>query len=53
MWPNLQFPADLITFIEKILKKNFIFLSSVWVKSDKVQSPRQWPEVGQITDKKK
>ena len=28
MWPNPQFPADLVTFTEEILNKNFIFLSS-------------------------
>ena len=25
MWPNLQFPADLVTFTEETFKKNFIF----------------------------
>ena len=26
MWPNLQFPVDLITFTEKILNKKLYFL---------------------------
>ena len=29
MWPNLQFPADLVTFTEEILNKKFYFLRSV------------------------
>ena len=31
MWPNPQFPADLVTFTEEILKGKLIFLcSDVW-----------------------
>ena len=29
MWPNLQFPADLVTFAEEILNIKFYFLCSV------------------------
>ena len=29
MWPNPQFPADLVTFTEEILKGKFHFLYSV------------------------
>ena len=29
MWPNLQFPADLVTFIEEILTGKLHFLYSV------------------------
>ena len=25
MWPNTQFPVDLVTFAEEILNENFIF----------------------------
>ena len=25
MWPNPEFPVDLVTFIEEILTENFIF----------------------------
>ena len=28
MWPNLQETADLVTFTEEILKKNFIFCAA-------------------------
>ena len=28
MWPNLQFPADLVTFTEEILNGKFNFLCS-------------------------
>ena len=28
MWPNLQFPADLVTFTEEILNKKLHFLCS-------------------------
>ena len=28
MWPNPQFPADLVIFTEKSLMENLIFLSS-------------------------
>ena len=28
MWPNLQFPADLVTFNEEILNEKFNFLWS-------------------------
>ena len=33
MWPNLQFPADLVRFTEKSLMKNFIFsaVCMTWV----------------------
>ena len=27
MWPNTQFPVDLVTFTEEILNENFIFLA--------------------------
>ena len=29
MWPNPQFPADLVTFTEEILNEKLHFLSSV------------------------
>ena len=28
MWPNLQFPGDLVTFTEEILNEKFHFLCS-------------------------
>ena len=28
MWPNSQFPADLVTFTEEILNRKFHFLCS-------------------------
>ena len=28
MWPNPQFPEDLVTFTEEILMENFTFLCS-------------------------
>ena len=33
MWPNPQFPADLVKFTEEILMENFIFcpMESVWL----------------------
>ena len=31
MWPNLQFPADLVTFTEEILNGKLHFLSSEWI----------------------
>ena len=30
MWPNAQFPADLVTFTEEILNVKRHFLSRVW-----------------------
>ena len=35
MWPNPQFPADLVTFTEEILNEKFHFLHSEdnWEKS--------------------
>ena len=30
MWPNPQFPADLVTYTEEILNEKLHFLSSVW-----------------------
>ena len=32
MWPNPQFPADLVTFNEKSLMENFIFCAVVLIK---------------------
>ena len=29
MWPNLQFPGDLVKFSEEILNENLCFLCSV------------------------
>ena len=29
MWPNLQFPADLVIFTEKSLMENFIFCAVI------------------------
>ena len=37
MWPNAQFPADLVTFTEEILNGKFHFLSSV--SSKRVKEP--------------
>ena len=38
MWPNPQFPADLVTFTEKILHRKLHFLCSVVCKSEVLQS---------------
>ena len=32
MWPNPQFPVNLVTFTEKILIENFIFCAVVQFK---------------------
>ena len=34
MWPDLQFPADLVTFIEEILNGKLHFFCSVIVKDN-------------------
>ena len=31
MWPNLQFPANLVSFTEEILNGKFHFLCSVYI----------------------
>ena len=38
MWPNPQFPADLVTFSEEILKENFIFCTAEDVKASKTNA---------------
>ena len=35
MWPNSQFPTDLVTFTEEILKRKFNFLCSVPMNTKK------------------
>ena len=38
MWPNPQFPADLVTFTEEILNGKMRFLSSEYVIEDTIKT---------------
>ena len=38
MWPNSQFPADLVTFTEEILNKKLYFLCSETFQERKLRS---------------
>ena len=39
MWPNPQFPTDLVTFTEEILNENLHFLCSVLVEEGVKRTP--------------
>ena len=49
MWPNPQFPADLITFTVKSLMENFIFCAvkvsfSLPLETSRIER-EHWPEI--------